>query len=293
MRTFGNRILSKVKSPALVRFWRIYSRDKLGMLGLLILSGITLLSLLAPYLPLKDPFAIVYRRFLPPSFEHPLGTDHLGRDVFSRVIWGSRTSLVIGFIAAGISALIGTTLGSIAGYYGGLIDDILTRIIDIFLMIPAFFLILFIIAVYGSNIIYVMIVIGLLTWPSNARIMRAQVLSIREREFVQAAILMGVSNIKVLIKHIIPNAIHPVIANSILQAAGAIIIEAGISYLGLGDPNAVSWGRIIYEGQSYITSYWWISFFPGVAIAITVLSLYLVGETLSKIFNPKSMALGG
>jgi len=293
MRTFGNRILSKVKSPALVQFWRIYSRDKLGMLGLLILSGITLLSLLAPYLPLKDPFAIVYRRFLPPSFEHPLGTDHLGRDVFSRVIWGSRTSLVIGFIAAGISALIGTTLGSIAGYYGGLIDDILTRIIDIFLMIPAFFLILFIIAVYGSNIIYVMIVIGLLTWPSNARIMRAQVLSIREREFVQAAILMGVSNIKVLIKHIIPNAIHPVIANSILQAAGAIIIEAGISYLGLGDPNAVSWGRIIYEGQSYITSYWWISFFPGVAIAITVLSLYLVGETLSKIFNPKSMALGG
>jgi len=293
MRTFGNGILSKVKSPALVRFWRIYSRDKLGMLGLLILSGITLLSLLAPYLPLKDPFAIVYRRFLPPSFEHPLGTDHLGRDVFSRVIWGSRTSLVIGFIAAGISALIGTTLGSIAGYYGGLIDDILTRIIDIFLMIPAFFLILFIIAVYGSNIIYVMIVIGLLTWPSNARIMRAQVLSIREREFVQAAILMGVSNIKVLIKHIIPNAIHPVIANSILQAAGAIIIEAGISYLGLGDPNAVSWGRIIYEGQSYITSYWWISFFPGVAIAITVLSLYLVGETLSKIFNPKSMALGG
>jgi len=285
------RLDYKSKFNRFIYLWRIYSSDKLGVAGLVLLAGISLTGLLAPYLPIKNPFSIEYPRFLPPSIEHPLGTDHLGRDVFSRVIWGSRTSLIIGFTAAGISALLGVTLGSIAGYYGGLVDDILTRIIDIFLMIPVFFLILFIIAVYGSNIIYVMVVIGLLTWPSNARIMRAQVLSIREREFVQAAILMGVKNSKILLKHIIPNAIHPVIANSILQAAGAIIIETGISYLGLGDPNAVSWGRIIYEGQSYITSYWWISFFPGVAIAITVLSLYLVGETLSKIFNPKSMAV--
>jgi len=282
MKTIISGVMNKTRS-----FLKLYSQDKIGLLGLFLLLFILFIAILAPFLPLHDPYSIKYRRFLPISWKHPLGTDHLGRDVFSRVIWGSRTSLIVGFVAAGISALVGIVTGSIAGYYGGLVDDILSRIIDIFLMIPAFFLILFIIAVYGNSILYVMTVIGLLTWPSNARIMRAQVLSLREREFVQASLMMGISDLRVLFKHIIPNAIHPVIANTILQAANAIIIETGISYLGLGDPNAISWGRMIYEGQGYIMSYWWISFFPGLAIAITVLSLYLVGETLAKILNPK------
>jgi len=262
--------------------------DKYGVIGLSILAVITALAIAAPILPLHDPYSLDYPRFLNPSLEHLFGTDHLGRDVFSRVIWGARTSLMVGFIAAGISAMVGTLIGSVAGYYGGLIDDVLSRLTDIFLMIPAFFLMLFIVAIYGGNIFYVMAVIGLLTWPSNARIMRAQVLSIREREYVQAAVLIGESNLRILFKHVIPNAIHPIIANTVLQAASAIILEAGLSYLGLGDPNAISWGKMIYEGQTYITIYWWISFFPGLAIALTVLALNLIGDTLSRVLNPRS-----
>lgn len=268
-------------------FWFLYRRDPAGVVGLFMLLTIVSLAVLAPHLPISDPYSIEYDKFLPPSLEHPFGTDHLGRDILSRIIWGARTSIIVGIIAAGISAVIGVFLGAFAGYMSGLIDDFLSRIIDVFLMIPAFFLILVIVAVFGSNLIYVMIVIGLVIWPTNARIMRAQALSIRERLFVEAARAVGSGTFRILTRHVIPNGIQPVIANSILQMAQAIIIEAGLSFIGLGDPNIVSWGKMIYEGMPYLTTYWWVPVAPGIAIVLTVFAINLIGDALGRILTPE------
>lgn len=268
-------------------YWSIYSENKVYVVTLVLFAIEVLIAILAPWLPIPDPNALKYPMFLPPSFKHPFGTDSMGRDIFSRVIWGARTSLEVGIIAAGISAFVGIIVGAVAGYYGGLIDDILSRITDIFLMIPAFFLILYVAAVYGASIYCIMAIIGLTIWPSNARIMRAQVLSIKEREFIQAEIIMGASNFRILVHHIIPNAIQPVLANTILQMARAIIIEASLSYIGVGDPNVISWGRMIYEGQAFLATYPWIPLFPGLAIAYTVFLINVIGDGLSKILAPK------
>lgn len=271
----------------LKRFFINYSKDKFGVIGLIVLGTIAALAVLAPYLPMASPTLLIYKPFMPPSLDHPMGTDTLGRDLLSRVVWGGRTSIAIGMLAALISLIVGLTLGAIAGYYGGLIDDLICRITDVFLVIPVFFLALFIVAIYGGNVFYVMAVIGLLIWPSNARIMRAQVLTVKEREFVQAAKVIGLSNFKILFHHIVPNSIQPVIANTILQSAGAMITEAGLSFLGLGDPNAITWGKMIYLGQVYITTCWWISIFPGLMLLLTAFALHLIGDAASKILSPK------
>lgn len=273
----------------LQNFFVSYSKDKFGVIGLIILGTIAMLAILAPYLPIANPVILTYTPLQPPSLEHPMGTDALGRDLLSRVIWGGRTSIAVGFMAAFISLVIGLTLGGVAGYYGGLLDDLLCRITDIFLVIPVFFLALFIVAIYGGNIFYVMIVIGFLIWPSNARITRAQVLTVKEREFVQASKVIGVSNFRILFYHIIPNSIQPVIANTILQSAGAMITEAGLSFLGLGDPNAITWGKMIYHGQSFITTCWWLSFFPGLMLLLTTFALHLIGDAVTRILSPKGM----
>jgi len=278
----GLETLRKVK-----RFLVDYSRDKGGLIGLSILACIAILAALAPYLPIPRPDLLIYDRFQPPSLEHPMGTDGLGRDVFSRVIWGTRTSIAVGFMAALISLVVGLTLGGVAGYYGGLIDDLLCRITDIFLVIPVFFLALFIVAIYGGNIFYVMAVIGLLIWPSNARLTRSRVLSVKEMEFVQAAKVIGVSDMKILFHHIIPNSIQPIIANTILQSAGAMITEAGLSFLGLGDPNTISWGKMIAQGQSFIWTAWWVSVFPGLVLSLTVFALHLIGDAVTRVLAPK------
>jgi peptide/nickel transport system permease protein len=264
-----------------------YCKDTFGVIGLIILGTIVALAVLAPYLPIANPVILTYKPLQPPSLEHPMGTDALGRDILSRVIWGGRTSIVIGFMAAFISLIVGLTLGGVAGYYGGLLDDLICRITDIFLVIPVFFLALFIVAIYGGNIFYVMAVIGFLIWPSNARITRAQVLTVKEKEFVQASKVIGLSDFKILFYHIIPNSIQPVIANTILQIAGAIITEAGLSYLGLGDPNAISWGKMIYDGQSFITTCWWLSLFPGLMLLLTTFAFHLIGDAVSRVLSPK------
>jgi len=284
MRRRGRRVSSLEKLKV---YWQIYSESRAHVIALILFLIEVILAILAPYLPLPDPYALEYPLFLQPSRKHPFGTDSMGRDIFSRVIWGARTSLEVGVIAAGISALVGILVGAIAGYYGGIIDDILSRITDVFLMIPAFFLILYVAAVYGANIYWMMAIIGLTIWPSNARIMRAQVLSLKEREFVQAEIVMGASNFRILFHHVIPNAIQPVLANTILQMARAIIMEASLSYIGVGDPNTISWGRMIYEGQAFIATYPWVPLFPGLAIAYTVFLINVIGDGLSKILAPR------
>ncbi len=259
----------------------------LGFYGIIFLL---LIVILAPVITNQDPF------FYGPDIlskvgenGHLMGTNNMGQDVYSMMIYGTRTSLKVAIISAFISGALGVLIGGIAGYFGGAVDQVISEIINIFMMLPTFFLILLIIALFGSGITNVMIVIGLTTWPSNAKLMRAQALSLRERTFVKSAIAMGESNTQILFKYIIPNGIFPVIANTTMGMSNAILTEAGLSFLGLGDPNVISWGQMIYAGKPYITSAWWIATFPGIAITLTVIIFYLLGDGINHVLDPKYM----
>ncbi len=239
---------------------------------------------IAPYDPYKLGDDLMVR---PGVGNHFLGTTAMGQDVFSMIIYGSRTSLSIGIVSALISGVIGTLIGAAAGYFRGKFDIVISEIINIFLMIPTFFLILIIVALFGSSMLNVMLVIGLTSWPSNARMMRVQALSIKERTFVKSAVAMGESGWRILFKYIIPNGIFPVVANTTMGVASAILTEASLSFLGLGDPNVVSWGQMIFDGKQYITSAWWISTFAGLAIMFIVIIFYMIGDGLNEALNPK------
>ena len=223
---------------------------------------------------------------------HVLGTNHLGQDILSMLIYGVRTSLKVAVISALISGILGILIGGVGGFFGGKVDAVVSEIINVFMMLPTFFLILLIISLFGSSINNVMVVIGLTTWPSNAKLMRAQALSLRQRTFVRAATAMGETKMQILFKYIIPNGVFPVIANTTMGMASAILTEAGLSFLGLGDPAIISWGQMINIGKKYITSAWWISTFAGVAIVITVLIFFLLGDGLNHVLNPKHKERG-
>lgn len=254
----------------------------------IILFGIIILSaIFAPLIATHNPYQLNDELVHPPSKEYILGTDGLGRDVFSGILYGARTSILIGFVAAFISAIIGTVVGGIAGYMKGRTDRVLNEVINVFLMIPTFFLILIIIALYGSSMLNMMIVIGVTTWTGNARLMRAQAMSISERTFIKALESSGFSKPYILFKHVIPNGIFPIIANTTMNISAAILTEAGLSFLGLGDPNVISWGQMVFHGKSYLVDGWWISSLSGAAIVLTVLSFYLIGDGLNKVLSPK------
>lgn len=270
-------------------FWKPFVASKMGPIGLAILIFVALVALFAPVIAPDGPFELGGPRLAPPGTEgYPLGTDHLGRSMLAQLVYGARVSLVIGVVAAGISLIVGVMVGSLAGYYGGVTDMVLSRITDMFLIIPAFFLIIVVVATLGSGIMYVMIVIGLTAWPTSARLMRSQAMSLRDRTFVQALRALGESSPKILVRHIIPNGIQPLIANASLDIASAILIEAGLSFIGLGDPNKATWGRMIFDGRTSITTAWWASVLPGVAIIITVLGFYLVGDGVSYVLSPRN-----
>ena len=219
-------------------------------MGLLLFLGVLLVAILAGVLSPYDPYYLSDDLLMPPGSEnHPLGTDHMGHDVLSMILHGSRTSLTIGIVSALISGLIGTMLGAFAGYFGGALDKITSEVINIFLMIPTFFLVLIIVSIFGSNMFNVMLVIGLTSWPSNARMMRVQAMSLKERTYIKGAVVMGESRLRILFKYIIPNGLFPVIANTTMGVAKAILTEASLSFLGLGDPNIVSWGQMVYRRQ--------------------------------------------
>lgn len=264
-----------------------YFSHTYGRIGIFMLLILIIMALFAPYVSSYNPYALSNDILSPPNLTHLFGTDHLGRDVFSRIAYGTRTSLLVGVIAAGISAVVGILVGTFSGYYGGIIDEALSKVIDAFLMVPVFFLILIIVAIFGSNLLYIMLVIGLTTWPPNARMMRAQVLSLKERSFVKIAKSTGEGNMRVIFFHIIPNGVYPVIANSALQMGGAILTEAALSFLGLGDPNVVSWGKMINEARTYMTFAWWTVVFPGIFIIIAVTAFSFVGDGLQYTMYPK------
>ena len=256
--------------------------------GLIIFAILVIAALLAPVLATHDPYFMYPSLQVPPGTDgHILGTDNMGRDIFSQLLYGARTSLVIGLVAASISGVLGTLIGGISGYFGGVLDRIVVEFINIFVMTPSFFLILIIVSLFGSDIRYVMLVVGLTSWPGNARLMRAQAISLRERTFVKSSIALGENSWQILFKHIIPNGIFPIIANTTMQVSGAILTESGLSFLGLGDPNIVSWGKMISQGQPYLTKSWWISVLPGLIVVLTVLAFFLIGDGLKRVISPK------
>lgn len=257
---------------------------KVGIILLMILIGI---AIFAPLIATHDPYVLNDEMIAKPSSKYIFGTDGLGRDVFSMVVYGSRTSLKIGIIAAAISSVIGTLIGGVAGYMGGKVDKVISEIINMFLMLPTFFLILIVVAIYGSSLSNIIIVIGITSWTGTARLMRAQAISLRERTFIKSAKTIGESEMGILFKHIIPNGIFPIIADSTMSVSSAILSEAGLSFIGLGDPNVVSWGQIIAHGKGYLLRGWWICTFSGLAIVFTVISFYLIGEGMNHILSPK------
>ena len=266
-----------------------FSRNKLSVAGSVIVLLLITVSLLAPFFAPYDPTVIdVYNVLSPPDKKHLLGTDELGRDLLSRIIWGSRVSLKVGFVAVGIAIMIGIVIGSIAGFYGGKTDAILMRFVDIMLAFPTFFLILAVIAILEPNIFTIMAVIGVTSWMDVARLVRAEFLSLKERDFVDAARAIGISNRRLIFRHILPNALSPVFVAATFGVAGAILIESGLSFLGLGvQPPDPSWGNILTAGKDNIEIAWWLSLYPGLAILITVLSYNLVGEGLRDALDPR------
>jgi peptide/nickel transport system permease protein len=269
-------------------FWKRFRVNRFAMAGGAVVIALFVFSWLAPYVSPYNPDDLdLYNVLMPPSTAHWFGTDELGRDVFTRVIYGARISLKVGFVAVGIAAVIGTVLGLVAGFYGGWIDNLLMRLVDIMLCFPTFFLILAVIAMLEPSIWYIMIIIGLTGWMGVARLVRAEVLSIRELDYVLAARALGARDARIIFRHILPNALSPVLVSATLGVAGAILTESALSFLGIGvQPPTPSWGNILTSGKDYLEFAWWLSLFPGLAILVTVLS-YLLGEGIRDALDPR------
>jgi len=270
-------------------FARRLSRNPLAMAGLIVIAVLFTVAILADVLAPYPPDQIDTDYILEsPSARHWLGTDILGRDVLSRILFGAKVSLSVGFVAVGISTLIGVILGAVSGYYGGTIDRVVMRFVDIMLCFPTFFLILAGIAVVGPSIWNIMVVIGVTSWMGVTRLVRAEFLSIRERDFVLAAKSQGASDCRIIFLHILPNAMAPILVAATLGVAAAVLVESGLSFLGLGvQPPDPSWGNMLTEGKDNIEIAWWLSVFPGCAILITVMGYNLLGEAIRDTLDPR------
>lgn len=270
-------------------FFRQLVRNKLALIGGVVVVTLFAVSFLAPVISPYNPDTInVNEILMPPSHRHPFGTDELGRDVLTRMIWGSRISLKVGFVAVGIAVIIGIIIGAAAGYYGGWVDDLLMRFVDMMLCFPSFFLILAVIAILEPSIYNIMAVIGLTGWMGVARLVRAEFLRIREMDYVKAARSIGASDFRIVFRHILPNALNPVIVAATLGVAGAILTESALSFLGIGvQPPTPSWGNMLTAGKNNMEIAWWLSVYPGLAILITVLGYNLLGEGLRDILDPR------
>jgi len=265
-----------------------FKRNKLAMIGSTIVGALVIFAIFAPLLAPYDPSRIVDSDTLPPSIWHPFGTDDLGRDVFSRALYGARISLTVGLVAVTIAITIGTFFGLFAGYFGGLLDSAVMRFVDVMLAFPSIFLILTIQVMLTPNIYNVMIVIGLTSWMGVARLVRGEVLTIKERQYVEAARAIGADDYRIIFKHILPNSSAPIIVAATLGMAGAILTESALSFLGLGvQPPTPSWGNMLMDAQAYLIDAPWMAIIPGLLILVTVLSLYFVGEGLRQALSPK------
>jgi peptide/nickel transport system permease protein len=269
------------------QLWQQFRRNRAAELSLYLIIGFVLAAALAHQFSPYDPFALGDETLIAPRGDHWMGTDDLGRDTLSRVIHGSRVPLLVGFLATAASMALGILIGSLSGYFGGRTDVVLMRVTEYVLVVPRFFLALLVIAMLGTGIEKIILVIGVLGWPEVARVVRAQFLTFREREFVIAARAIGASHVKVIFREILPNAIPPAVVVASILVARAILLEAGLSFLGLGDPNLISWGSLLSEAQERISASIWLALFPGLAISLLVLCINLFGDGINDVLNPK------
>ncbi|MFC0216871.1 ABC transporter permease [Pseudochelatococcus lubricantis] len=270
-------------------FWRRYSSNRGGVVGALLLVLVVALAIAAPLLFPGSPWKMVQRPFLPP-FESSallLGTDTVGRNVAAGLAHGARVSLLVGLVSTFAALLIGIPVGALAGYFGGWVDDVLMRITEFFQTVPSFALAIVIVAIFQPSVVSITLAIAVVSWPPVARLVRGEVMSLRRREYVEAAILQGLSARSIILGQVLPNAVSPIIVMASLMVASAILLESSLSFLGLGDPNMMSWGYMIGAARTVIRNAWWLSVFPGVAIVITVLALNLIGESLNDALNPR------
>jgi peptide/nickel transport system permease protein len=275
-------------------FFQSYRKNGLAHIFLWVLAAVIAVGLIGPFIAPSDPSNIgVGKRFHPISLKFPMGTDNLGRDVLSRFLWGARTSLIVGFSAAAASTLLGVLIGTLSGFFGGVVDNLLMRVTEFFQVIPRFFLALLAVALFGASILNIIIAIGVLSWPVTARLVRSEFLSQRKRYFVDAARMQGASSWNLIFVEILPNVSGVIIVNSTLMVAQAMLLEAGLSYIGVGDPTAISWGTMLYQAQMSLMSAWWMAVFPGLGIFLSVISLNLVGDGLNDVFNPRSQDTKG
>lgn len=290
----GVQARGRPRSEWLVLFLRLVRR-RTALFGLVVVAAVMLATILAPLIASFDPLEQeISQRLRAPGWRdasgriHPLGTDHLGRDILSRIIYGSRVALVVGFSAVAISGVLGMTLGLLAGYFGGKVDDIFMRLADIQLAFPFILLAIAVIGVLGPSLKNIIIVIGVSSWVIYARVVRGEVLSLREREFVQAALALGSGDVRVIVRHILPNAFTPWLVIATLDMARVIVVESALSFLGLGvQPPTPTWGGMLADGRVYISTAWWLATFPGLAILLTVLGINLLGDGLRDTLDPR------
>jgi len=269
--------------------WKRFRRSKLATFALIYVAIMTLIALFAPLFHLDPNVIDLSSRFLPPNDMHPLGTDELGRDILARMIHGARVSLTVGFLATLISVVVGSFLGAIAGYYGRVADWIVSRLIEIVLCFPFLFLVLGIVALFRPSLATIMIALGLTTWTNEARYIRGEFLRIREVEFAQAARASGARDARIIFRHLLPNAIAPVLVSASFGVAWAILTESALSFLGLGVPlPTASWGSILADAKSQIDYAWWLILFPGLAIFTTVAAFNVIGERFRDALDPRS-----
>lgn len=270
---------------------REFRRNRLAVIGVWVVAGLYALALMAPLVAPYNPIAqqnLVTAGYLPPSPAHLLGTDQFGRDVLSRIIYGARISLAIGFIAVALAVVLGSLLGAVAGYLGGKVDAAVMRFTDMVLAFPRLVLLIMVIALFSPTITLIILVLGLTLWPGTARLVRGEVLSLREREYIQAARALGLSRGRIILRHLIPNVLAPVIVAATLGIGNTIVLEAGLSFLGLGvQPPTASWGNMVADGRQNLLGAWWVATFPGLVIVLTVLAFNLVGDGLRDALDPR------
>ena len=267
--------------------WRNFYSNWVSVLGVVLLLLLTVTALIGPVIAPFDPEDLeIGRRATAPNSMYWVGTDELGRDVFSRAVTATRVSLLVGIIAAGVSTLLGILVGSLSGFFGGWLDHILMRITEVFQVVPQFFLAVVLVALFGASVLNIIVAIALLTWPIIARLTRSEFLSLKSRQYVDAAYLGGASNTRLIFREILPNAMGPIIVSATLLVGRAMLTEAGLSFLGLGDPSRISLGVMLYQSRPFVQFAWWAALFPGMMIFLAVLSTNLIGDGLNDVINP-------
>jgi len=283
----GTREISRPRRTRAGLFLRKYSENRSALVGAVLVLSLLGVSLAAPLLTSYEPLSLIAEPLLRPGRGHPMGTDDLGRDILSQFLYGGRTSYFVGFVAAAISTTLGVLIGAISGYAGGRIDDITQRITEMFSIIPRYFLAMVTVAILGNSIVNVTVVIGVLSWPPTTKLTRAEFATLKTRSFVDAARMTGARAWSIVFDEILPNAMPPIVVQTILTVSAAVLLEATLSFLGLGDPTVVSWGLMLHNAQSFLTIAPWLAIFPGLGISVFILGLNLTGDGLNEALNPR------